>query len=151
MQVKISDGSFALVDDADYERVMRHKWYPHKGYAWNSTTGAMHRFVKGVKKGDPILVDHRDLDKRNNQKDNLRKANRVQNGGNQRKRKRAARGECTSRFKGVWAVVCKGKIAWKARCQGEHCPGTFSTEEEAARAYDTAARRIYKEFARTNF
>jgi len=50
--------------------------------------------------------------------------------------------------------VCRNKDRWSARItrDGKHVHlGTYDTKEDAARAYDEAARRLHGEFARFNF
>lgn len=58
-----------------------------------------------------------------------------------------------SRFKGVFPTFKKSK-PWFAQVKRDgikHYLGTFSLEEDAARAYDAKARELHGEFARTNF
>jgi hypothetical protein len=91
--------------------------------------------------------DHKDGNGLNNTRSNLRPCTQGQNNMNQRKRKNA-----TSRFKGVtWSAADE---KWKACITANHVQhhlGYFCDEEEAARAYDKAARSLHGEFARLNF
>jgi hypothetical protein len=106
-----------------------------------SGTIQMHCFLMGE-----VGIDHRNGIKLDNRRDNLRRANQSQNNGNAKKFKKA----CTSRYKGVSRV----NEGWTAKIQYEgrkkHL-GTFSIEEEAAVAYDEAARRTFGEYACVNF
>ena len=61
----------------------------------------------------------------------------------------------SSRFKGVYQSQTPGK--WKATVTYTRAGfprsihlGTFSTEEDAARAYDAKVRELFGEFAKTN-
>lgn len=105
----------------------------------------MHREILGVPEG--VQVDHRDGNGLNNQRYNLRQATHVQNGGNRRKFK----GQ--SKFKGVRAPQTP-KNGWRATIrEGDKAVnlGTHETEEEAARAYDRAAKEKWGDYARLNF
>ena len=86
-------------------------------------------------------IDHRDTDTRNNRWNNLRKATASQNLANSSLTVRNTTG-----FKGV--SIRYGKF--RATCRGKDI-GNFGAAEEAARAYDTEARKQFGEFARTNF
>jgi len=142
----------ALVDDGDYDLVMRYRWnaieQPGQGCAYaltNDPAGPsrslhMHTLITGW-----AQVDHRDHNGLNNQRANLRPATHSQNLGNQRKRRGTA-----SRYKGV--TPCKRSWQARIRVNGKQTHlGTYGTEEEAARAYDAAARRAFGEFACLNF
>jgi hypothetical protein len=94
------------------------------------------------------LVDHIDGDPLNNVRENLRLATPVQNAHN-------ARGKRTSKsssFKGVSQY--RDGVRWVAqimlRGRNFHL-GIYADEEQAARAYDTAAIHQHGEFARPNF
>ena len=95
-------------------------------------------------------VDHRDHNGLNNQRSNLRLASKGQNNRNARKRIDGL----TSKYKGVHRKK-KHKIKmWCARIQIDGVRkslGYFTTEEEAAQDYDTAAVEFFGEFAFTNF
>ena len=159
--VALTKGKFALVDENDFAGVSRwnwcavhtrsktgdfYAWYAFRGRAPSDAGGkkapvSMHRYLLGEPAED---VDHRNRDGLDNRRENLRKATSAQNGWNSSKR------VGSSAFKGVfWSV---GK--WEARIR-EHPKsiylGRFDTEEDAARAYDEAARRLHGEFARVNF
>jgi hypothetical protein len=154
--IKLTRSYFAIVDDADYERVIAAgPWHvrPDKGTFYASHTMprgtdgkqktiALHRFLLGI--ADPkTKVDHWDGDGLNNRRNNLRVATSQQNSANHRRR--------GGRFHGV-ALHSGGK--WQAHIRVNrkliHL-GTFTDKVQAALAYDEAAREHFGEFANTNF
>lgn len=154
VEVPLSRGQVALIDEADLERVSRHNWHANpttydkdKFYAVTSIKGAttyLHRFILEAPKG--LLVDHRNRDTLDCRRANLRLATRVQNNVN--------RLEATTQpYRGIERLPLPTRC-WRARIQvkGRQVRlGRFWTAEEAARAYDAAARKHYGEFAMLNF
>ncbi len=90
-------------------------------------------------------IDHEDLNKTNNRFSNLRRATDLQNQGNRGANKNNASG-----IKGVRYLPKTGM--WQARItdggKDRHL-GNYSTSEQAARAYATAAQEKFGQFART--
>lgn len=158
-RIPLSQGLFAIVDDEDYAAASQFKWSvsrkPHSDYAVRAvrkpdgrkTTQYLHAFLTGN-----TLTDHADGNGLNNRRSNLRAATSLQNQGNTRK----ARG-ASSRYKGVCFRARRGK--WQATCayrdESGHLRqaslGYFEHEDDAARAYDVAARDRWGEFAALNF
>ena len=109
--------------------------------------GYLHRRIVGRIYGDippEMFVDHIDGDPTNNRRGNLRIASKIENAANASSRGGA------SRYRGVSAAR-NGR--WQAQISREGVRmhlGTFDTEEQAAAAYDEAAKRIHGEFARPN-
>ena len=90
---------------------------------------------------EPEQVDHRDQDKSNNRFDNLRAATHAQNQAN--------RAGWSEGMKGVYPTGKKFRAMISLEGKPTHI-GTYDTEEQAARAYDAAARVNFGEFAHTN-
>ena len=166
-QVELTQGYITLVDDEDYERVAQYRWCARVAkrsdgsiqgvYALRTTKTSrrdgkrkttnhfLHRFILGV--DNTCEVDHKDHNGLNNQKYNLRKANKSDNQHNTRKQINN-----TSGYKGVywhkrdraWTAMIgmRGKLIYL---------GTYATPEQAALAYDAAANKLFGEFANTNF
>jgi hypothetical protein len=92
-------------------------------------------------------VDHRNCNKLDNRRSNLRIGSPSQNNANQKKGRRGS-----SRYKGVhWNA--REKI-WKATIGYRYkliYLGRFNNEKDAARVYDSAAAHYYGTFARLNF
>lgn len=155
-QIPLTKGKFALVDDEDFEWLNQWKWHTllkknGKCYAARTATSMnvktyvlMHREILKTPAG--MLTDHKDGNGLNNQRDNIRVCTNLQNCMNKR-----ARGGI-SHYKGVFLVrTTKKWIAQIGMNNKAYHLGTFDTQEEAARAYDAAARIYFKEFARPNF
>lgn len=123
--------AFALVDDADYERLVAHSWHLHTGgYARTCIKGRMtymHRLVADAAAGQ--AVDHINGVPLDNRSTNLRFVTQAANTQNV-----CGRGG-TSRYRGVsW---CSRTQRWfaKARVNGkQYFLGRFDDELAAARA-----------------
>lgn len=149
--VPISAGKFTLIDTDDYEHVTAFKWTAKRNgsrwYAHRRVLGAngryqhisLHRFLLDAPPG--LEVDHINGDGLDNRRANLRLGTKMQNLGNQ-----GLRSSNTSGYKGVYPIGNH----WGAKLVRQYL-GFFDTAELAARAYDTAARLRYGEFARLNF
>lgn len=149
IEIRTKKSETILVSAEDVGLVLGHTWRVNKdGYAQAMIGGkpvVMHRLIAGTPKG--AETDHRDMNKLNNCRENLRIATHGQNAANRMKLSRSK-----NTFKGVrWS---KKKNRWQAWCTKnlvEYGGRSFRTEEAAARAYDELAKNYHGEFARLNF
>jgi len=147
----LGSGKFTLVDDEDYKELNNHKWFlSRNGYA------CCNMWINGKRKsvlmnrmimGNPIdkYVDHKDTDKLNNQRSNLRICNNSQNQANRKIQKNNPSG-----YKGV---TRKTKKMWAATIRKDNKNyhlGYFPEKIDAAKAYNEAAIKYFGEFARLN-
>jgi hypothetical protein len=144
VEIELSRKRWAKIDKVDLDLIGSHCWSLSNGYAERVQAGQhiyMHRQIFG---GDDH-VDHANHDTLDNRRSNLRSADKSENGGNKRK----TRG--TSRFKGVcWD---KQNQKWYAQIgvRGrQYFLGYFTDEEDAAWAYNRAARRAWPNHALLN-
>lgn len=156
--IVLSKGAEALVDEADYDRFFPHRWYLHGSGKWayaarNRPQGdpgpgrhiIMHREVCGAEPGQ--FVDHINGNTLDNRRMNLRVCTNAENIRNM-----LPHDGGTSKFKGVYWLEARGK--WRAQIMHDYKKlnlGNYESEEEAGRAYDQAAIRLFGQFARLNF
>lgn len=143
---------WTLVDAADAERLVPFGLgYRLNGYAfiYSSKKGRgrrvetlLHRFLCDV--GPDIEVDHKNGDRLDNRRENLRAATREANAQN------AMQPLGRSGFRGVQLDGALFAAAIRADNAVTYL-GQFLTAEDAARAYDDAARALHGEFAIVNF
>ena len=143
----------AIADATDYEYLRKFNWYLHTtGYARATITETrkgvyMHRLLLNAKPGDQ--VDHISGNRLDNRRANIRMCTQSQNNANMN-----TPIHNTSGFKGVhWHMQRNGKGKWLAQIavDGKNIYiGVFVDIKDAIRAYDTAARKYFGEFARTN-
>lgn len=141
-------GKFALVDESDFELVSSFVWRADKkGYVSTKIDGRqmmLHSMLMGPStRRTPI--DHRNGDPLDNRRENLR----IATGGVNRINS-AINSNNTSGYKGVHRMG----DSWCARIgyDGKRLHlGLFVTAEDAARAYDAAARKLFGDIARLNF
>lgn len=154
--IPLTQGQFAMIDDADFEAVSQFKWHASKScgrfYAKRGlrksngklTTQFLHHFLMpGVS-----MVDHIDGNSLNDQRENMRPATYRQNA---RGFRRKAKGK-TSKFRGVyWKQKNKKWVASLVVHRKTLHLGIFKSETDAAHAYDSAALFYHGEWASTNF
>jgi hypothetical protein len=158
-RIPLTQGQFAIVDNADYDELAMYKWYGIK----NGRTFYAERFVKTngiVRKRNLIgmhrqlldvpagkVVDHINHNGLDNRRANLRIVTRAQNTWHNRK----CTGDFTSKYKGVsWAKIHSrwlAKIGYKGR---KIFIGLFDDEVSAAKAYDAKAKELFREYAILN-
>jgi hypothetical protein len=153
-KIKLPLGQYAIVDADDYEKLAKDDWYSmeksckgkyYAGRIGGGKIASMHRVIMNAPAG--VCVDHIDGNGLNNRKSNLRLASSSQNNCN-----RKAFSNRSSKYKGVSRA--KGRTKWRASIcyQGlKENLGYFKNEEDAARAYDKAAKECQGEFANLNF
>lgn len=147
-EIPLTQGMYALVDDEDYALLSMFHWCVSvarngRNYAVRGsgkTRVFMHRFV--MQTPDDQIVDHLDHNGLNNQKTNLVNCTQSEN---------VHRGKTYSKYKGVyWDKTYKfycAQISYKGR---RKFIGYYKTENEAAKAYNKVALRIYGKSAYQN-
>lgn len=156
--IRVGAAHVALVDAADYTRLACYNWRllrGHKGklYAHAKFGGAslyMHRMVAGTQPG--YETDHINGDGLDNRRINLRTATASQNRANMGKPHLPEGRPSSSIYKGVSWVASRGRWLAAIHVNGRSRNlGRYTTEVEAARAYDRAALAAWGEFAKVNF
>lgn len=159
MEIKLTQNKVAIVDDKYHFQLNRYKWFYDNGYAVRQIGKEgkqiklwMHWMIIGDMNGRPIIgmeTDHINGNKLDNRKSNLRVGTKNENQHNRTKYKNNTSG-------------CKGVIyfKWGKRIKRWHAQiglngkiislGYFLTKEEASDAYDNAAIKYHKEFAKIN-
>lgn len=161
MIIQIS-GYDVIIDESDYEFVMKRKWRIGKSEAARGEfyfysdrkdpilkkyiRTSLHRYIMGCVYGDGNKVDHIDRNTFNNSRNNLRITD---NTGNSRNK--SIQRNCTTGYKGVHRNKC-GRYYGSIRMNGAGKNiGTYNSKEECARVYDMMAIKLFGEFACTNF
>lgn len=177
MNIDLSNGIQVVCDDQDKQIVEQFHWYavrdgnmiyayanayrtedgvlhgrkpdqPHK-----ATTVKMHRLILDAPRG--LTVDHINRDGLDNRRNNLRLATVAQNLVNTGKRQSSgSTGSSTSSYKGVYLHRPTGRWLAQIRYPGEKNKthlGYFTKEEDAAYAFDKAARTRHVDFEQLNF
>lgn len=160
IEIPLTQGKVALIDDADLPLVARYKWHVHKVRKvnvtkWYAATAArkpdgnqtqllMHRLILGANVGE--LTDHGDGDGLNNRRLNIRLCTIHDNNRN--------RHQVTgsNQYRGVF--YDKRSRRWYARIRLNNRSkglGGHPTPESAAKSYDNAAKEHYGDFAVLNF
>lgn len=151
----LTQGKQALVDDEDYEWLSQWKWsYANTGYAKRNSLGKtylMHREVMHTKNG--LHTDHRNFNRLDNRKANLRICRPASNTYHHRVGARNKTG-----FVGVSKVTLMQNrrtpaIRWIAQInhnKKHYHLGYYFTPEEAALAYNKKAKQLFREYATLN-
>lgn len=150
--IKLTQGKRAIVDDEDFGKLGVYNWryFDHgSGYAVRRPSGKhginkvvyMHREIIGAVKGQQ--VDHKNGDGLDNRKENLRFSSQKQNCQNKKSSKK---------YKGVYRVTDRVGFRSSIYINGKSkYLGYFYNQEDAAKAYDKAAKYYFGEFAKTNY
>lgn len=153
-EISLTQGQVAIVDDEDYDYLSQFKWHARRDdntwYAIHSdringriVETKMHRLV--LPPPDGFLVDHKNRNGLDNRRCNLRIATISQNTVNSPTRNKTG-------YRGVKHST--NPRWWEANIRVNRKKvylGCFPSPEQAARAYDDAARKYHGEFAILNF
>jgi hypothetical protein len=149
MNIDLTNGGQAVIDDEDYARVSAHRWCRSRnGYAYSTgpkrETLYLHRLVVGASGGEQ--VDHKNRDRLDCRRENLRKVTSAQNLMNKSISK-----VNTSGYKGVSFDKRRNKWRSRIKLNGKELNlGYYSTREDAARAYNGMAAELFGEYACLN-
>jgi hypothetical protein len=149
----------AIVDPNDYYELDKYIWYgvvckngrfSHVIYfaPKNANTAPICMHRKLTNPPSDLIVDHINNNPLDNRRSNLRAITKTQNSYNMSPKK-----NCSSKYKGVYKISGKQR-PWRAHISYKRkriSLGTFENEIDAAKAYDEAAKKYYREYAYLNF
>lgn len=156
-KIKLPCGEKCIFDRDDFDLIKYYHWYKnHDGYAvagvWNKTKKRndqirMHRVIMGVD-NTKVNIDHKNRNKLDNRKDNLRISNHSTNAANMKVRKDNLLG-----VKGVRKIKTRQGYSFQTRITRNgkvYYLGGHKTISEAAKTYNKAAQQLFGEFALLN-
>ncbi|MCG9812095.1 MULTISPECIES: AP2 domain-containing protein [Staphylococcus] len=136
--VFLQDGEEIFVDDEDYERVNRYKWFKY----YKGNTRYIHTRIGNERKGVLLTTFIKEGSFQKNKNNNFTKSNLTTKGNRSRWGKPKSNG--SSKYKGVnWRKDCN---KWTANINVEGNQkrlGIFKTEELAAEAYNKAVDEFW--------
>lgn len=136
------------MSDRDYTSLTKHNWYIGRaGYAATKLPGnvyiELHNLIFKAPKG--FEVDHKNQNKLDNRRCNLRVCTKAQNRQN-----RGLQRNSTSGFKGVhYHKENKSWVAYIGKTPRKHI-GSFKNKRLAALAYNKAAKKYFGKYACIN-
>ena len=143
--IELTQGLEAIIDDEWFYMVSSINWIAHnfrvRPYARSSFGCLMHRIIIDAQPGE--LVDHINGNTLDNRVSNLRKATPSQNNYN-------SKGRSKNKYKGVDSRNGR-HYAYIIHNYKKINLGSFGSMEDAAKAYDDAAKELFGVYARTNF
>lgn len=155
-EICLTRGQVALVDDDDFEKVSKYKWWAAKVinkeyisyYAHAQYKGKrliLHRVILGLDSDNNFYIDHINGDTLDNRQNNLRVCTSSQNQMNRRVQQHS------SVYKGVFFL--RNRKKWVATLTfNKKCIfiGYFDYEIDAAKSYNKKAIELFGEFAHLN-
>lgn len=148
-EIKLTNSeAFIIVDDEDYLEVSAHAWHlaANEKIIFTSINDKSISIGRFLLQGNAETIDHKDTNIYNNQRENLRNATYQQNNMNRKTPKNNTTG-----YKGV--TYRKQTMMYEANIMFNHMTkylGCFFTAKEAALAYNKAATKYFKNFAKLN-
>jgi len=154
-KIPLTQGKFAKVDPEDYLWLAQFRWHCKTNinaiYAVRTITCAgkskrifMHRLIMNTPAH--LVCDHINHEGLDNRKNNLRNCTIKQNNANSRSAANAS-----SKYKGVsWSKSRKKWAAYIKKNGTQLFLGHFTSETDAAKTYDEAAKKYHREFANLN-
>lgn len=144
----LRSGHVVYVSTESVPKIRDYTWcIEGTGYVMSATKGKavkLHRIITDAPRGK--FVDHRDGDPLNNTLDNLRICSKKQNEYNSK-----TRADNSSGYRGVCLINKNGKYRAYITKDGKQTSlGVFSDKHAAAKAYNSAAEKLFGEFARLN-
>ena len=152
--ISLTKGFKVLVDDSDYQNLMKYKWYVweskrgHRYAARRNPLGGtlfMHRFILKAKEG--YMVDHKNGNGLDNTRLNIREVTREVNTQNSKK-------SSSKKYSSKWKGVKKASVnSWCAHINimGRYYNiGSTSCQDTAAMMYNEIAREWYGDFCKLN-
>ena len=155
LELSTREGSTFSISKSDYDRVKR--------FSWNTTISShgkkyvigyrkkgkhfihLHRYIL-QEKDETVIIDHKNSNGLDNRQANLRKATSQENSFNRVTSSRSSTG-----IKGVFYDKERNKYVARIQVDGVYKNlGRFETADQAAIAYEDAARQHYKDFARSD-
>lgn len=156
-EIILSNGAKALIDALDYENVSQYSWHIRVQYQATHTTCyattkikgkaiTMHRLILGATNMKQVVY-HENGDGLDNRRCNLMLTTITLNSAN-----RPPRENCSSKYKGVSKPYkCLDEYIACITKEGVRYPlGKFTSEIEAARAYNIKALELFGDFAWLN-
>jgi hypothetical protein len=153
IKLPLSKNKYALVDDEDYPKVSKHKWFViQRGKSehacrtvienGNKRTEYLHRALLNPNSNE--VVDHINGNGLDNQKANLRLCTKQQNSWNSDKNTKNVSG-----YKGVSFEKTTGKWRVRIRKDGKsYSYGLYEQAEEASKVYLEKAQELFGQYAR---
>lgn len=150
--IPLTKGMVTIIDDEDFDIVSRFKWYAGKCGTYlyakrdvkinkKKKSIYMHRMLLSTNDRD-VKVDHMNGDTLDNRKENLRICSQKENIRNRnsiRKGNKTGLVGITKTRQGTW----QSKIGFDGKTIQL---GIFKSKEDAAKAYDSAAKKYFGEF-----